>query len=109
VPGIDVILFAERNMLVRDPDKDTILLRVADKGATLGLLTMTLDEGRRIAVAEKRDIALGDSVPDNEAMKGLVEKHKREQVLAEHKEEMKLLQLTPEQFMQQHKPQETKN
>jgi 5'-nucleotidase/UDP-sugar diphosphatase len=109
VPGIDVAVFAERNYLMKPPEKHAILLDTGEKGAALGLLTVTLDDKRRVGVSERRTIVLDESVPDNKAMLGLVETHKREQWLKENKEKLEVLQLTPEQFMQQYKPQETKN
>jgi len=99
VPGIDVAVFAEKNYFMEQPKKHAMLLQPADKGMELGLLTLTLDDKRRLKVSERRDIPLDDTVPDNKAMRGLVEAHKREQWLKENKEKIEVLQQTPQEFM----------
>jgi len=106
VQGIDVALFAERNYLMKPPEKKAILLD-AENGKDLGLLKITLDDKRRPSVGERREISLDESVPDNKAMLGLVEAHKREQRLKENKKEMEVLQQTPQEFMKRNRKEQT--
>ena len=99
VPGIDVALYSEMHFIVKPPEKNAILLLTAEKGTALGLLTITLDDQRRLRVGERRNVSLDGSVPDDKEMLGLVETHKREQRLKEQKEKMEVLQMTPQEFM----------
>lgn len=107
VPGIDVAIFAERNYAAKPPEKNAILLETAERGAELGLLTITLDDQRRLSVSERRDVPMDGSVPDNKEMLGLVEAHKREQRLKENKEQMETLKMTPQEFMKRHRQEQT--
>jgi 5'-nucleotidase/UDP-sugar diphosphatase len=107
VPGIDVAIFADMNYIVKPPEKNTILLLNTEKGGALGLLTITLDDQRRLSVSERRDVPMDSSVPDNKKMLGFVETHKREQWLKENKEKLEVLKLTPQEFMKRNRQEQT--
>jgi 5'-nucleotidase len=107
VPGIDVAMFAEKNYIVKPPEKNAILIEPAEKGSELGLLTITLDDQRRLSAGERRKVPMDDSVPANKEMQGLVETHKRELQLKQQKEKMEVLQMTPQEFMKRHRQEQT--
>ena len=80
----------------------------------MGLVKITLDEKRALSVSERRYVPLDRSVPDNAEIARLVEKYKKAQAEAvqenrskPQKELMEGLQLSPEEFMERYRKEQT--
>jgi 5'-nucleotidase/UDP-sugar diphosphatase len=87
-------------------NEKTVLLQTGSEGKTLGLLKITLDEKLALSVSERRYVTLDNSVPSNEEIERLVEKHKAQvtkQQEKARKELMEGLQLSPEEFMERYR------
>jgi len=113
--GVDIAISSGSNdvYFVKDPG-DTVLLQTVPLGRLLGLLKITLDEKRVLGVSENRYAPLEQSVPDNEAVARLVEKHQKAQVAKKEKSQKELqaklmegLQLSPEEFMESFRKEQT--
>jgi 5'-nucleotidase / UDP-sugar diphosphatase len=109
--GVDMAISSGSNdvYFVKDPG-DTLLLQTVPLGRLVGLLKITLDEKRILTVSENRYAPLEQSVPDNEVVAGLVEKHKKAQVVKKEKSQKELqaklmegLQLSPEEFISRYR------
>ncbi len=72
----------------------------------MGQVTITLDDKRVLSASERRDVPLDRSVPGNEEIGRLVEKHKMAQVTKQQektqKELMGGLKLSPGEFMERY-------
>ena len=118
VKGIDVAISSgsdDTSILQRQPE-NTVLLQTGSLGKTMGLVKITLDEKRALSVSERRYVPLDSSVPDNEEIVRLVEKYKKDQAekaasrhrrRSNQKELMEGLQLTPEEFMERYRKEQT--
>ena len=115
VKGIDVAISSgSDDQFPGKAPENTVLLHTLYLGRTMGLVKITLDEKRALSVSERRDIPLDSSVPDNEAVAGLVEKHNKAQVAKKEKSQkelqnklMKGLQLSPEEFIERYRKEQT--
>jgi 5'-nucleotidase/UDP-sugar diphosphatase len=119
VQGIDVAISSgSDDPLLGGTPKNTILLHTGYLGRSLGLLKVTLDEKRTLSVTDEKHIHLGHDVPDNAEIAGLVGAFKktREKEAADlakkqwektHKERMEVLQLSPEEFMERYRKEQT--
>jgi 5'-nucleotidase/UDP-sugar diphosphatase len=111
VEGIDVTIFCGCNDLLNEkPPENTVILYTGCQGKTMGLVKVTLDDKRVVSVSERGYVPMDLSVPGNEEIAGLVEAHKKEQEIKEQKmkkELMEGLQLTPEQFMERYRKNQT--
>jgi len=110
VRGIDVVIFKQRSYLLQPPEKNVIFLETRTRGMTMGLLTITLDDKGERSVSDRRYVSLDPSVPDNGEILGLVQNYKKEQVIKEEKMKKGLvegLKLTPEEFMERYRKQQT--
>ncbi|MCX5839531.1 MAG: hypothetical protein NTW71_13615 [Deltaproteobacteria bacterium] len=106
VRGIDAAIFSKRDYRVKPSEENVILLRAESEGMALGRVTVTLDDKRVPQVVNRRSVQLGDSVPDNVEILGLVEAYKKEQEIKEEKRKKDLmegLQLTPDEFMERYR------
>ena len=77
-------------------------------------MKITLDEKQRVGVSERKHVPLFSTVPDNEAIARLVEKHKEAQaarVVQKQKERQKELmdglELIPEEFTKRYRKKQT--
>ena len=110
VRGIDVVIFKQRSYVLQPPEKNVIFLETRTRGMTMGLLTITLDDRGERSVSDRRYVSLDPSVPDNGEILGLVQNYKKEQVIKEEKMKKDLmegLKLTPEEFMERYRKQQT--
>jgi 5'-nucleotidase/UDP-sugar diphosphatase len=111
IQGIDVAISSgSDDVFYAEPLENTVILQTGSLGKTLGLLKITIDEKRRLSVSDRRHVPLFSSVPDNERIKGLVEKFKKDMVTKEadrvkkrHEELIEGLQLTPQEFMDRYR------
>jgi 5'-nucleotidase / UDP-sugar diphosphatase len=111
IKGIDVAISSgSDDVFYAEPLENTVILQTGSLGKTLGLLKITIDEKRRLSVSDRRHVPLFSSVPDNERIKGLVEKFKKDMVTKEadrvkkrHEELIEGLQLTPQEFMDRYR------
>ena len=115
VKGVDVAISSGSDdvFFAKEPE-DTVILQTGSLGKTLGLLKITLDGKRVLSVSERRHVSLRSSVPGNEEIEELVEKFKKDQAkkdadLAqkEHERLMEGLQLSPEEFMERYRKEQT--
>ena len=115
VKGVDVAIASgsDDQFLGKVPG-NTILLHTLYLGRTMGFVKIALDEKRVLSLSERRDIPLDISVPDNEEVVKLVEKYKKAQGDARvakleqtRKELMEGLQLSPEEFMERYRREQT--
>lgn len=118
VKGIDVAISSgsDKNFPEKAPG-NTVLLHTGFLGKTMGLLKVTLDEKRGLSVRESRNVILDKSVPGNAEIERLEEKHKKAwaEKLAQtqkeseqaQKELMEGLKLSPEEFMERHRKEQT--
>ena len=121
VKGIDVAISSASDDVFFPPatEKETaVLLQTGSLGKTLGLLKITLDEKRALRVSEKRYVPLDNSVPGNQEIERLVatfkkaheteqEKLRREQQEKIRKEQKEMLQLSPQEFMERYRKEQT--
>jgi len=106
VPGIDVVIFSEKNFIASPSKKDARFVYTGTNGTMIGLATITLDDKKGLSVNERKDALLDDSVLENGEILGLVETYKKEQEIKKEKRIKELkegLQLTPEQFMERYR------
>lgn len=127
VKGVDVAISSgsDDQFLAKAPE-NTVLLHTLYLGRTMGLVKIALDEKRTPRVTEKRHLPLGDSVPDNEEVAKLLRpfREAREKAAADlvkkqaadlakkqweqtHRELMEGLQLSPEEFMERNRKEQT--
>jgi 5'-nucleotidase / UDP-sugar diphosphatase len=111
VDGIDVVIVSGSNdRLNSKPPENTIILHAGFQGITMGLAKITLDGKGVVSVSERRYFPMDPSVTGNKEIAKLVETHKKEQKMkqAELKQElMEGLQLTPEEFMERYRKEQT--
>ena len=112
VKGVDVAISSGSDVYyaTATENESTVLLQTGSKGKTLGLLKITLDETRVLRVKQRRYVPLDNSVPDNGAIARLVEPFKKVQVPKQEeirKERTDLLQLSPQQFMERYRKEQT--
>ena len=111
IEGIDVTIFSGCNDLANEKSpENTVILNTGCKGMAMGLLKVALDDTQALSVSKRGYVPMDSSVPVNEAIAGLVEAHKKEQEIKEQKmkkELMEGLQLTPEQFMERYRKNQT--
>jgi 2',3'-cyclic-nucleotide 2'-phosphodiesterase (5'-nucleotidase family) len=111
--GIDVAISSGDMLFYGEPLENTLTLQTGSLGKTMGLLKISLNE-KRVSVSEKRYVPLDRSVPDNGEIARLVEMHKKAQAekLSQtekelHKELMEGLKLSPEQYMERYRKEQT--
>ncbi|MHB9098046.1 MAG: bifunctional UDP-sugar hydrolase/5'-nucleotidase [Syntrophales bacterium] len=112
VKGVDVAISSGSDVFAAPADEKetTALLQTGSQGKVLGLLKLTLDEKRARRVIERRYVPLDNSVPDNGAIARLIEPFKKAQVTKQEeirKERTELLQLSPKEFMERYRKQQT--
>jgi len=115
VKGIDVAISSGSDgVFFVEPLEGTALLQTGSLGKTIGLLKIALDEKGAPRVSESRYISMPRSVPDDERIARLVEGFKNAKATKEEKargktqkELMGRLQLTPEQFMERYRKEQT--
>ena len=100
-------------------EKETaVLLQTGSLGKAVGLLKITLDEKRALRVTEKKYIPLDNSVPGNQEIERLVatfkkaheteqEKLRRERQAKIRKEQTEMLQVSPKEFMERYRKEQT--
>jgi 5'-nucleotidase / UDP-sugar diphosphatase len=105
--GIDVAISSgSDDVFYTEPLESAVILQTGSFGKTMGQLKVSLNENQKIAVGETRYLPLFNTVPDNEAIAKLVEKHKQAQAtksLQRRKDLMEGLQLSPEEFMERYR------
>ncbi|MCX5822118.1 MAG: hypothetical protein NTY86_01055 [Deltaproteobacteria bacterium] len=108
VKGVDVAISSgsDDQFLGKAPE-NTVLLHTLYLGRTMGLVKISLDEKRALSVSERRDVPLDSSVPGNETVARLVEKHKKAQAAKLEQTQNELLQLSPEEFMERYRKEQT--
>ena len=121
VKGVDVAISSgsDDQFLAKAPE-NTVLLHTGYGylGKTMGLLKITLDEKRGLSVSERRTVPLDRSVPGNGEIERLVETFKKAQGekaadLAKkqwektNEELMEGLKLSPEEFMERYRKEQT--
>jgi 2',3'-cyclic-nucleotide 2'-phosphodiesterase (5'-nucleotidase family) len=111
--GIDVAISSGDMLFYGEPIENALTLQTGSLGKTMGLLKISLNE-KRVSVSEKRYVPLDRSVPDNGEIARLVEMHKKaqaEKLLQTqkelHKELMEGLKLSPEQYMERYRKEQT--
>ncbi|MCX5823851.1 MAG: hypothetical protein NTY86_10195 [Deltaproteobacteria bacterium] len=117
VKGVDVAISSGKDDVffpTAPENENTVLLQTGSKGKTLGLLKITLDEKLAHQVIERRYVLLDSSVPGNGEIERLVEKHNKahetkqqEKARKELKELMEPLQLSPEEFIERYRKEQT--
>jgi 5'-nucleotidase / UDP-sugar diphosphatase len=121
VNGIDVAISSASDGVFFPPatDKETaVLLQTGSQGKTLGFLKITLDEKRALRVSEKKYVSLDNSVPGNREIETLVatvkkaqeteqEKLRRERQENIRKEQAETLKLSPQEFMERYRKEQT--
>jgi len=117
--GVDVAISSgSDDVFYAEALENTVILQTGSQGKTLGLLKITLDEKRVLSVSERRHVPLRSSVPGNEKIESLVETFKKAQEqkaadLAKEKLEKtdkalkEGLQLSPEEFMERYRKEQT--
>lgn len=109
--GIDVAISSgSDDVFYTEPLESAVILQTGSLGKTLGLLKITLNEKQKISVGETRYLPLFSTVPDNEAIARLVEKHKQAQATKSTQRQKNLmegLQLSPEEFIERYRKEQT--
>jgi 2',3'-cyclic-nucleotide 2'-phosphodiesterase (5'-nucleotidase family) len=121
VKGVDVAISSATDDVFFPPatGKETaVFLQTGSLGKTLGLLKITLDEKRALRVSEKKYVPLDNSVPGNPEIERVVatfkkaheteqEKISREQQEKIRKEQKEMLKLSPQEFMERYRKDQT--
>jgi len=111
VTGIDVAISSgDADPYFSQTAEKPFVLHTGNLGKAIGLLRLTLDQKRMLSVGENRHVLLDKSVPDNEQVARLVEVHKKTEAVKQEKlqkELMEGLQLSPEEFMERYRKEQT--
>ena len=115
VGGIDVAVSSgSDDVFFAKPIENAILLQTGSLGRTMGLLKVALDGNGKIGVIDRRHVRLDHTVPDNEQVARLVQTFNETQVQKaaqaseqRRKELMDGLRLSPEEFMERYRKEQT--
>lgn len=111
IPGIDVSVSSGMSgqlMSMMIPQGRVVILNTGIVGTTLGQVTLAFDGQKqpRVRAQERKTLSLGDGVPAQLEIEGLVQTYKKERELRQEKMERELkdgLKLSPQEFMERYR------
>jgi 2',3'-cyclic-nucleotide 2'-phosphodiesterase (5'-nucleotidase family) len=115
VGGIDVAIASGGDeVFYTKPLENAILLQTGALGRTMGLLKVALDEKGKVGVIERGHVRLDRTVPDDQQVARLVDTFKKAQGQRDaeaaeqrRRELMEGLRLSPEEFMERYRKEQT--